>query len=279
MAGRPAIWSCSTTSPNWPSSTAQLPPAELLKGYRAAFINPNSKLLGPKFKFARHGQCGAELAELLPHLATVADDIAIVRSMVDRRFQSRAGPDPDEHRQPAVRPAQHRAPGSPMAWGASRTICRPSSSFQLRQERPQRRQLQLGQRLFADRLSRRAVPQQRRAGSVSVEPARRRRAAAARFARRASRTSTSIGSTRSAIPKSPRGSTRFEMAYRMQASAPELMDLSQEPPQTLAMYGAEPGKPSFANNCLWPGGWSSAASASCNSSTRPGTSTATWWPT
>ncbi len=42
----------------------------------------------------------------------------------------------------------------------------------------------------------------------------------------------------------------FEMAYRMQASAPELMDLSREPKQVLDMYGAEPGKPSFANNCL-----------------------------
>ena len=42
----------------------------------------------------------------------------------------------------------------------------------------------------------------------------------------------------------------FEMAYRMQASAPELMDLSREPQHVLRMYGAEPGKPSFANNCL-----------------------------
>jgi hypothetical protein len=42
----------------------------------------------------------------------------------------------------------------------------------------------------------------------------------------------------------------FEMAYRMQTSAPELMDLSKESKKTLDMYGAEPGKPSFANNCL-----------------------------
>src|SRR5205085_12481831 len=42
----------------------------------------------------------------------------------------------------------------------------------------------------------------------------------------------------------------FEMAYRMQASAPELMDLAQEPKSILEMYGAEPGKSSFANNCL-----------------------------
>jgi len=42
----------------------------------------------------------------------------------------------------------------------------------------------------------------------------------------------------------------FEMAYRMQTSAPELMDISKESKQTLDMYGAEPGKSSFANNCL-----------------------------
>jgi uncharacterized protein (DUF1501 family) len=42
----------------------------------------------------------------------------------------------------------------------------------------------------------------------------------------------------------------FEMAYRMQTSAPELMDISKEPKQILDLYGAEPGKSSFANNCL-----------------------------
>jgi hypothetical protein len=42
----------------------------------------------------------------------------------------------------------------------------------------------------------------------------------------------------------------YEMAFRMQTSAPELMELTKETPETLASYGAEPGKPSFANNCL-----------------------------
>jgi uncharacterized protein (DUF1501 family) len=42
----------------------------------------------------------------------------------------------------------------------------------------------------------------------------------------------------------------YELAYRMQTSAPELMDISKESPQTLAMYGAKPGEASFANNCL-----------------------------
>ena len=42
----------------------------------------------------------------------------------------------------------------------------------------------------------------------------------------------------------------YEMAYRMQTSAPELIDLSGESKATLDLYGVEPGKPSFARNCL-----------------------------
>ena len=42
----------------------------------------------------------------------------------------------------------------------------------------------------------------------------------------------------------------FELAYRMQQTAPELMDISKEPQHILDMYGAKPGEASFANNCL-----------------------------
>src|SRR5207244_12927223 len=54
--------------------------------YRPAFINPNSKFLGPKFKFGKYGQSGAELSELLPQLATTVDDVCIVKSMVTDAF-------------------------------------------------------------------------------------------------------------------------------------------------------------------------------------------------
>src|SRR5205085_4862290 len=81
MAGAPSHLELFDNKPELAKWDGKLPPAELLKGYRAAFINPNSKLLGPKYKFARHGQSGAELSELLPHLARVADDITIVKSM------------------------------------------------------------------------------------------------------------------------------------------------------------------------------------------------------
>src|ERR1700722_19540663 len=71
MAGAPSQMELFDNKPQLAKFDGTLPPPELLKGYRTAFINPNSNLLGPKFKFARHGQNGAELSELLPHLAEV----------------------------------------------------------------------------------------------------------------------------------------------------------------------------------------------------------------
>src|SRR5947209_4866928 len=81
MAGAPSHLELFDYKPQLAKFNGTLPPPELLQGYRAAFINPNSTLLGPKFSFAKHGQCGAELSELLPHLASTVDDIAIVKAM------------------------------------------------------------------------------------------------------------------------------------------------------------------------------------------------------
>src|SRR5213594_3960261 len=86
MAGAPSHLELFDNKPMLAKYDGQLPPPDLIKGYRAAFISPSSKFLGPKFKFARHGQCGAELTDLLPHLATVVDDIAIVKSLATDAF-------------------------------------------------------------------------------------------------------------------------------------------------------------------------------------------------
>src|SRR2546422_1265383 len=91
MAGAPSHLELFDYKPELAKWNGKIPPPELVKGYRAAFINPSSTLLGPKFKFARHGQSGAELSELLPHLAEVADDIAIVKSMHTDAFNHAPG--------------------------------------------------------------------------------------------------------------------------------------------------------------------------------------------
>src|ERR1043165_6081963 len=57
MAGGPSHLELFDNKPELAKWDGKLPPADLLKGYRTAFISPNSKLLGPKFKFTPHGQC------------------------------------------------------------------------------------------------------------------------------------------------------------------------------------------------------------------------------
>src|SRR6476646_9929819 len=91
MAGAPSHLELFDNKPELTKWHGKLPPADLLKGYRSAFINPSSKLLGPKFKFAKYGQSGAEISELLPHLAKLVDDIAIVKSMVTDAFNHAPG--------------------------------------------------------------------------------------------------------------------------------------------------------------------------------------------
>src|SRR5260221_14153488 len=91
MAGAPSHLELFDNKPGLTEWNGKLPPQDLLKGYRTAFINPNATLLGPKYKFSRHGQCGAELSELLPHLTTVVDDITIVKSMHTDAFNHAPG--------------------------------------------------------------------------------------------------------------------------------------------------------------------------------------------
>src|ERR671938_292959 len=74
MAGAPSHLELFDNKPTLAKYDGKLPPPDLIKGYRAAFINPSSTFLGPKFKFAKRGKCGAELSELLPHLANIVDD-------------------------------------------------------------------------------------------------------------------------------------------------------------------------------------------------------------
>ena len=80
MAGAPSHLELFDPKPELQKRDGQLPPAELLKDYRAAFINPKSALLGPKYKFAPHGRAGTEFSELIPHIGSIADAEMFVSS-------------------------------------------------------------------------------------------------------------------------------------------------------------------------------------------------------
>jgi hypothetical protein len=248
MAGAPSHLELFDNKPQLAKYDGQLPPADLLKGYRAAFINPNSKLLGPKFKFARHGQSGQEISELLPHLARVADDIAIVRSMTTDAF--------------------NHAPAQILMNTGSQQFGRPSmGSWALYGLGAESRDLP-GFIVFS---SGKKGPsggnsnwgsgflptvyngvQFRGAGDPVLYLSNPDGIDASEQSRSID-TINRLNRMRYETVGDPEINARisaYEMAFRMQSSAPELMDISKEPKHILEMYGAEPGKPSFAANCL-----------------------------
>ena len=86
MAGAPSQLDLFDYKPKLAEFEGKSIPPEIIGGQRYAFIRPDAAALGPRFKFARHGDSGAELSEVMPQLATVADDICIIRSMHTDQF-------------------------------------------------------------------------------------------------------------------------------------------------------------------------------------------------
>jgi uncharacterized protein (DUF1501 family) len=248
MAGAPSHLELFDNKPQLAKFDGTLPPADLIKGYRAAFINPQSKLLGPKFKFARHGQNGVELSELLPHLATVVDDVAIVKSMVTDAF----------NHAPAqlflVTGSQQFGRPSMGAWvtyglGSESRNLPAFVVFSSGAKGPSSGNACWGSGFLPTVHGGTLF---RSAGDpvlfLSSPPGIDRKAQ-----RDALDALKQLNEQRLGVMGDPEISARvsaYEMAFRMQTSAPELMDLSKEPRAVLQMYGAEPGKPSFANNCV-----------------------------
>ena len=86
MAGAPSQLELFDNKPALAKHHGKQPPQELVENLRLAFAQRNAKLMGPQYKFAKHGKCGAEISEIMPHLAKFVDDIAIVRSLKTDQF-------------------------------------------------------------------------------------------------------------------------------------------------------------------------------------------------
>ncbi|HEV7401493.1 MAG TPA: DUF1501 domain-containing protein [Chthoniobacteraceae bacterium] len=222
-------------------------PDELLAGKRFAFIGGKLKLAGTKFKFAPHGQSGQQFSELLPHLATVADDLAVVRSLHTEEINhapaqmflhcgfGRGGrPSFGSWVTYGLGTENQDLPAyvvmlSGPAGGAGTSMW--STGF-------------LPSVYQGIQFRSKGDPVLFLSNPEGESTAGRRRVLDAVGA---------LNQAQLADVGDPEIATRisqYEMAYRMQTSVPELMDISKESPDTLAMYGAQPGKASFANNCL-----------------------------
>jgi uncharacterized protein (DUF1501 family) len=248
QAGAPSHLDLFDYKPQLEKFDGTLPPADLLKGYRAAFINPNSTLLAPKYKFARYGQCGAELSELLPNLAEVVDDITFVKSMQTDAF--------------------NHAPAQIFMNTGSTQFGRPSmgawTTYGLgseSQDLPGFVVFSTGQKGTSGGASNwgsgflpttfQGVPFRGQGDPVLFlsNPA----GVDNQVQRDSLDSIRHLNELHLGQVGDPEIATRinsFELAYRMQSSAPELMDISKESKETLEMYGAKPGESSYANACL-----------------------------
>src|SRR5437899_4868805 len=79
MAGAPSQLDLFDYKPKLVQYEGKPIPPEVIGGQRYAFIRSDAAVLGPRFKFARHGRCGAHIAEVLPYLAQGADHICRVK--------------------------------------------------------------------------------------------------------------------------------------------------------------------------------------------------------
>jgi hypothetical protein len=222
-------------------------PKELTEGKRFAFLGKELTLAGSRFQFARHGQSGQEISELLPHLATAADKLTFVKTLCT-----------DEINHGPAQMFLHTGfgRGGRPSFGSWVTYGLGSENRDL----PAYVVLLSGPTAGAGTSlwSAGFLPSvyqgvQFRSSGDPVLFLSNPQGQSSADRRRLLDTVQALNQVQLADVGDPEIATRmaqYELAFRMQASVPELMDISREAPPTLALYGAQPSKPSFANNCL-----------------------------
>ena len=222
-------------------------PPELLKGQTLAFIKPDAALFATQFKFAKHGQSGAEMSEALVHLPKVADQITIIKSMMTEGI--------------------NHAPAQIFMQTGSQQFGRPSFgswvTYGLGSESKDLPGFVVlssaggtsgGSSLWGSGFLPtvyQGVPFRRTGDPIlSLANPRGISREMQRDALDALKDLNEHVMEKTGDAEIATRINSFEMAYRMQESAPELMDLSKESKATLELYGAEPGKNTYANNCL-----------------------------
>ncbi len=247
MAGAPSQLDLFDFKPELTKLEGKPLPPSVIGGQRYAFIRPDAAVMAPRFKFRKYGRCGLELSEMLPHIGSVADELCLVRSTHTDQFNHA--------------PAQiffntgFSQPGRPSigSWvtyglgcesrnlpafvvmstgaGISGGAANWSSGF-------------LPTTFTGVRFRNQGDP----ILDVASPPG-----ADARLQRDTLDVVRALNEQRLGTVGDPEIATRIaagEMAFRLQTSAPELMNLRSESPETLALYGCDPDKPSFARACL-----------------------------
>ena len=248
MAGAPSQLDLLDYKPKLKELNGQKIPDEFIKGERFAFIKGSPKLLGSPHNFERYGQSGAEISNLLPQLTTIVDDIAVVKSLYTDQFNHA--------------PAQiflntgAQVPGRP-SMGAWLTYGIGSQNSDLPgfvvllsgENNPDGGKSCWGSGFLPAtyqgvEFRSKGDPVLFLSNPEGMSPEDRRRSLD---------TLQRLNHLEFEDTGDPAIQARiasYELSYRMQSSVPELMEISKEPKAIHEMYGTEPGKATFANNCL-----------------------------
>jgi hypothetical protein len=248
MAGAPSQVDLLDPKPTLQKYDGQNVPAELMKGERFAFIKGTPKLLGSPFEFQRCGQSGAEISELLPHLRTVADNIAIIRSVHTTQFNhAPAQIFMNTGFQIIGRPSM----GSWMTYGLG-SECKDLPGFVVLisgENQPDGGKACWGSGFLPTLYQGVEFRSQGNPVLFLADPE-----GVSKTSRRESldllKQLNEIHLQSNGDPEIVTRIASYEMAYRMQSSVPDLVDISKEPAAVHELYGTAPGKKSFANNCL-----------------------------
>ena len=247
MVGAPSQLDLFSYKPELSKRNGQKCPDHMFKGKRLAFIRQHPLLLGSRFKFNQYGKSGLTLCEHLPHLGSSADDLCLVQSIRTEHFNhapaqlfmhtgfGRFGrPGIGSWINYGLGSENHDLPGyvvmiTGSVAGAGNSLWGSGFLPTIHQGIEFRSNgdpvMFLSNPKGINRKDRREI-----VDGINF-----------------------LNQQSFGVVGDPEINTRiaqYEMAFRMQASVPELMDTSGESKATHQMYGTQPGKPSFANNCL-----------------------------
>lgn len=248
MAGGPSQLDLFDDKPKLKELSGQVVPKSYTDGKRFAFLKPNSKLLGTHRSFKRYGESGAVFSEALPHMSGIADDLSFIKTMHTDNFNH--GP-AKLLAQTGYQTFGHPTLGTWLLYGLG-SVSQDLPGFVVLQSGP--RGPRGGSYLWSNGFlssTYQGVPL-RSQGDPILNLGNPRGISSDRQ-QRAIKAVSKLNALRLAKTGDEEIAARtasYEMAFRMQSSAPDLIDISHESALTLKQYGVTPGQASFAFNCL-----------------------------
>ncbi len=252
MAGGPSHLETFDFKPKLREMDGKAMPESVTKGKQIAQLQGQElKCFGPQFNFRKFGKCGTEICELFPHIGSIADDICVIRSMTTDAINH----DPAQcfmntGSMISGRPAM----GSWVTYGLGSEsenlpgfVVLTSNGKGVDNQPIAARQWSAG--LLPSRFQGVCLRAKGDPVLYLTNPAGVSRDSEHDVIEAVN----TINRATNDVLDDPEISTRiaqYEMAFQMQASVPELMDLSGEPKHILDLYGCAPGDGSFASNCL-----------------------------